>query len=426
MTADTLFADRYRLEHRLGVGGMATVQLAMDTRLERHVAVKLLAEHLARGRELRLALQARGARRRAARAPEHRPGLRLRRRRGHRAPVHRHGVGRRAELRGDPQRARAARAGRRGLDPRARPAAGSTTRTATASCTATSSPATCCAAATAARSSSPTSASPRRPSSPTSRRSAPCSAPPPTSRPSRRAASPPARASDLYALGVVAYQLLAGRLPFEAASLTDLARQQDAGAPPLLHELDPAIPRALSPSWRGRWSASPRTASPTPPRWSRRSPTRCAASRRRADRRHARARRRPRRRGCSTAPRSPRRSRARRPRRRAAAGSSRSRSRRGARPPRAGRRGRPPRGRASAPAAAPRALRARCSSLVLLAAVAVGAYLIVTRRRAAAAQVQLKERVQGDVDQAVQEIQDLIATTRARARRRRRSVLGCA
>ena len=47
MTAHTLFADRYRLERRLGVGGMATVQLAMDTRLERHVAVKLLAEHLA-------------------------------------------------------------------------------------------------------------------------------------------------------------------------------------------------------------------------------------------------------------------------------------------------------------------------------------------------------------------------------------------
>ena len=42
-----LFADRYRLERRLGAGGMATVQLAFDTRLERNVAVKLLAEHLA-------------------------------------------------------------------------------------------------------------------------------------------------------------------------------------------------------------------------------------------------------------------------------------------------------------------------------------------------------------------------------------------
>ena len=44
---EALFADRYRLERRLGVGGMSTVQLAFDTRLERYVAVKLLAEHLA-------------------------------------------------------------------------------------------------------------------------------------------------------------------------------------------------------------------------------------------------------------------------------------------------------------------------------------------------------------------------------------------
>jgi serine/threonine-protein kinase len=45
--AEELFAGRYRLERRLGVGGMSTVQLAFDTRLERYVAVKLLAEHLA-------------------------------------------------------------------------------------------------------------------------------------------------------------------------------------------------------------------------------------------------------------------------------------------------------------------------------------------------------------------------------------------
>jgi serine/threonine-protein kinase len=47
MTTDQLFADRYRLDRRLGVGGMSTVRLAFDTRLERNVAVKLLAEHLA-------------------------------------------------------------------------------------------------------------------------------------------------------------------------------------------------------------------------------------------------------------------------------------------------------------------------------------------------------------------------------------------
>ncbi len=43
----TLIANRYELKQRLGSGGMSTVQLALDTRLQRDVAVKLLAEHLA-------------------------------------------------------------------------------------------------------------------------------------------------------------------------------------------------------------------------------------------------------------------------------------------------------------------------------------------------------------------------------------------
>jgi serine/threonine protein kinase len=40
-------AGRYRVQSRLGFGGMSTVHLAFDKRLERRVAVKLLAEHLA-------------------------------------------------------------------------------------------------------------------------------------------------------------------------------------------------------------------------------------------------------------------------------------------------------------------------------------------------------------------------------------------
>ncbi|HEY2637921.1 MAG TPA: protein kinase [Solirubrobacteraceae bacterium] len=48
MTGEPLIiAGRYELEDRLGAGGMATVHLAFDRRLERNVAVKLLAEHLA-------------------------------------------------------------------------------------------------------------------------------------------------------------------------------------------------------------------------------------------------------------------------------------------------------------------------------------------------------------------------------------------
>ncbi|HEY0515852.1 MAG TPA: protein kinase [Solirubrobacteraceae bacterium] len=46
MASDEI-AGRYRLEGRLGFGGMSTVHLALDLRLERQVAVKLLAEHLA-------------------------------------------------------------------------------------------------------------------------------------------------------------------------------------------------------------------------------------------------------------------------------------------------------------------------------------------------------------------------------------------
>ena len=72
-------------------------------------------------------------------------------------------------------------------------------------------------------------------------------------------AGPPA---DLYALGVVSYQLLTGRLPYEAASLTDLARQQESGPPVPPDELEPAVPaelaiavlRALSPTPETRYA----------------------------------------------------------------------------------------------------------------------------------------------------------------------------
>jgi serine/threonine protein kinase len=46
MSAPTEIGGRYALERRLGAGGMSTVFLARDAVLERKVAVKLLAEHL--------------------------------------------------------------------------------------------------------------------------------------------------------------------------------------------------------------------------------------------------------------------------------------------------------------------------------------------------------------------------------------------
>ncbi|MDO9409516.1 protein kinase [Patulibacter sp.] len=49
--SNDLLSGRYELGERLGSGGMSTVRLAFDRRLERHVAVKLLAEHLADDRQ---------------------------------------------------------------------------------------------------------------------------------------------------------------------------------------------------------------------------------------------------------------------------------------------------------------------------------------------------------------------------------------
>ncbi|HYF26896.1 MAG TPA: protein kinase, partial [Baekduia sp.] len=47
MTNGTVISGRYEIGDRLGLGGMSTVHVAFDRRLEREVAIKLLAEHLA-------------------------------------------------------------------------------------------------------------------------------------------------------------------------------------------------------------------------------------------------------------------------------------------------------------------------------------------------------------------------------------------
>ena len=49
----TLAGERYELEDRLGHGGMATVYLARDLKLDREVAIKLLADNLAGDHEVR-------------------------------------------------------------------------------------------------------------------------------------------------------------------------------------------------------------------------------------------------------------------------------------------------------------------------------------------------------------------------------------
>ncbi len=52
--------------------------------------------------------------------------------------------------------------------------------------------------------------------------------------------------ADIYSLGVVTYQLLSGRLPYEATSLSELALKQQREAPAPLHDLNPHVPRELS------------------------------------------------------------------------------------------------------------------------------------------------------------------------------------
>jgi serine/threonine-protein kinase len=52
--------------------------------------------------------------------------------------------------------------------------------------------------------------------------------------------------ADVYSLGVVMYQALAGRLPYESGSLAELATRQQAGEPEPLHALNPDVPPQLS------------------------------------------------------------------------------------------------------------------------------------------------------------------------------------
>ncbi len=52
--------------------------------------------------------------------------------------------------------------------------------------------------------------------------------------------------SDLYALGVTLFQMLAGRLPFDDTSMGALLRQVAAQAAPALHTLRPGLPGAVS------------------------------------------------------------------------------------------------------------------------------------------------------------------------------------
>lgn len=52
--------------------------------------------------------------------------------------------------------------------------------------------------------------------------------------------------TDIYAVGVMAYELLTGRVPYDAHSIGELVFQQARSIPPMVHELRPDLPRAWS------------------------------------------------------------------------------------------------------------------------------------------------------------------------------------
>lgn len=64
--------------------------------------------------------------------------------------------------------------------------------------------------------------------------------------PEQAAGDPPTPASDVYAIGIILFEMLSGRLPFVAESHTAMALKHLHTPPPLVSEFNPAIPSQLA------------------------------------------------------------------------------------------------------------------------------------------------------------------------------------
>jgi eukaryotic-like serine/threonine-protein kinase len=84
--------------------------------------------------------------------------------------------------------------------------------------------------------------------------------------PEQATSAPITPASDVYALGAVLFEMLAGRRPFEGESFVQVAMQHLNSEPPALTDLNPAVPPGVPRSWPAPWPRTPQRASRTAPR----------------------------------------------------------------------------------------------------------------------------------------------------------------